>query len=188
MERKTLASLFIVAIMVLSIFAVVLDSTITSSNKAKYNGYKFTQTPRGWLTKIKGNELLFNFFPAELEHLEIPASIIEKLKTTKALQITYDSENPEATVLADIQFLLEQRLRSNTEIYVLRGMTRADENMPVLQITCANATQQMPVVLLNTANSTKIYEENNCILAEGDAENLLMFAEKTLYVLLGVMQ
>lgn len=173
--------------MVLSIFAVVLDSTITST-KAKYNGYKFTQTPRGWLTKVNGNEVLFNFFPSEVEHVEIPEQVLEKLKTTKAFQITYDPENEEATSLANIQFLLEQQLQKIGQIYIIRGMTSVKEGLPIVQVTCTNATQSMPVVLLNITNSTTVYEENNCIHLEGGADNLLMFVEKILYVLFGVMK
>jgi len=83
-DKKTLMGLFIIGIMVFSIFGFVLSYS-SGQEKLRYNDFKFTRTQLGVQTKINGEKILLNFYPTEVEDITIDEQAKQLLKNTKAL-------------------------------------------------------------------------------------------------------
>lgn len=188
-NKKVWVSLFIAAIMILSVFGFMMSyQTNQTGGTEEYNDHKLVQTQKGLMTKINDKEVYFNYYPASLEQLNMSEDIKSELKNTKAVWVTYDPDSDFATAMAEIQFDMEQTLFDVAEIYVARGLTDTKE-YALPEVSCANATATMPVLYLKKGNYTEIESIDNCITLTTITEpELKMYYNKILYIILGVMQ
>ena len=186
-DKKVLMGLFIVAIMIFSVFGFVL-SYGSGQESLKYNNYKFVRTQLGVQTKINGENILFNFYPTQVEDIPIDEDARTALKNIKSLSITYDPGSEWAQGMAEIQFYLEQALPKTKEVYVERGLTD-NEGYDLKEIQCKDATETVPVLHLQQADTTEIIFDNNCILAKAQqAQELYRINDRLQYIIYGVME
>lgn len=187
-HKKVWVSLFIAAIMILSVFGFMMSyQTGQTGGTEEYNGHKLVQTQQGLMTKVNGKEAYFDYYPASLEQLNMSDAIKTELKNSKSFWVTYDPDSDFAQAMAEIQFDMEQNLFDVAEIYVARGLTNAKE-YALPEITCANATATMPVIYLKKGEKTQIESTDNCITLTTVTEpELRMYHNKIAYILFGVM-
>ena len=182
-NSKMLMGIFIVGIMILSIFGFVLNYQLSPAKRFKYNGIRFTQTGQGWSAEMDGNEKFFVFHPEEVEHINLTEETKSLLTNPFSVALSYD-DSKEAATLAELQYYAEQNLADR--ITVIRGVT---SNMTALpQITCDSATEKQPVLLFRLGNQTQVVTQDSCVIVEGiDGRSLVQLTDWVQYALLGVI-
>jgi len=182
--KQNIVALFIVIILVSS--AVGLMFGKAGLEKEKYNDYTFIRKGNGWIIRTENVELGFNYFPTEVEHIDLSSDIIDRISGPLEIDSTYDSNDTYAEAIAAAQFGLSDVL-SRANIYLRVGLIDENEfNMPI--ITCENSTVHVPVIYFRESNQTKIYLEEDCIIAEADNEaDFIRIKDRLLYGLLDII-
>lgn len=188
-NKKMMMSLFIIAIMVLSAFGFVMSYQTSQAEKLKpYNGYKFTGTPQGFMTKINDNEFYFKYYPGDIEAINTSVSFKDALKNKKVISVTYDPDSEFASLIAELQFDMEQKFSKYGSIFLTKGLTNAT-GYTLPEVTCADATEESPVIYFKKGEKSDITAENSCIILEAETEPAMnAYYTKILYVLFGVMK
>ncbi len=188
MQAKTFMGLFIVFLMVASIFGVALDYFAGSGSAAQtleYNDYTFRPVQGLYQTTLDGKQVVFNFFPQDLEYIQIT----DDVKTTLAspvLTVTYDPASTIANGAAQAQYYLETQLDGKTVIS--RAVTNNSNFTALAQQTCADATPSQPVLFFALSNHSGFEQQNNCITLHAvDDYDLFRQTERALYTILGIM-
>lgn len=179
-SRGKFFSIFIVVIMSMSIIGFLIGGGGGGEQKLEYNDQTFTRRGNEWVTLVNNRQLVFDYFPEQVEDIKINPEIIAKLKTLE-IDITYDINDSFAETIALSQYMMQQNLGAVTNIYLRQGLTTSNDfNIPI--ITCDDATDSVPVLYFKQSNETKIYLEENCIMIEADSEaELLMIKDRLLY-------
>ncbi|MBI4140639.1 hypothetical protein HY485_02260 [Candidatus Woesearchaeota archaeon] len=189
-DKKTAMSLFIAAIMILSVLGFVLVDNGGDNLKQKYGEHTFLRLPQGWRTTINGQQFVFNYFPEQLEDIKLPTNTTA-LKESPIIAFSYDPNNRYAEDLGALQYYFETTV-TNKQRYVQRGLTNTTTYTTLPEITCKNATQQLPVIVLNLntkLNATDIHYKNNCLTITADrAQELYTTTDRLIYSFLGIMQ
>lgn len=189
-DKKTLMSLFIVAIMILSVIGFVLVDSGEDTVKQKYGDYTFLRLPQGWRTTINEQQIVFNYFPAQLEDIKLPKEIAT-FKQSPIIAFTYDPNNRYAQDLGALQYYFEQSV-TNRQHYVQRGLTNTTTYTTLPEISCENATTQLPIIYLNIntkLNTTDVSYKNNCLkITASRPQDLYTTTDRLIYFMLGVMQ
>ncbi len=173
-------AIFIAAIMVTSVLGFIFGER--SQESMTYGKHNFDKKNLKWVTKINGKDASFDYFPAEVELINLSDSAVNSILNSKMVYVTYDP-NQTNEDLGVAQFDLNQQLML-LNIYVGNGMTASNKyGIPI--ITCKNATQFVPVVVLESSTNNTIKEEGNCIILNG---NPLMLKDRLLYSVFGVIK
>jgi len=186
-EKKNWALIaFMVVIMMGTTFSFVFFGFSPTTEKVDYNGIKFIRKNNIWTARINGREAAFTFLPSEVSNIPA-ADFSKKLQNKLEIDATYDlnSTNKEAIALAQHQMGLTLAAYN---VYLRKGFTtNSSFNLPV--ITCNDATEIVPVVYFKYGNSTSIYVENNCIIADASSDaGFIMAKDRLLYDILGVIK
>jgi len=185
-KNKKILVFFMAFVMIGSVFGVIFFGNNRQENKAKYNDFLFVQKQEGWSTDIDGREVFFNYLPDDVADLELEKNVLGAFGNLVELDTTSESNNSfkEQIALAEHQMVLAL---SNFNIYVRGGFTAENEfGMPV--ITCGDATPNVPVIYFRESNETKVYLQNNCIIAESkDGPDFLRIKDRLLYTILGIL-
>ncbi|MCK4522245.1 MAG: hypothetical protein KAU20_06730 [Nanoarchaeota archaeon] len=184
-RKRLFMSLFIVAIMVFSVAGYMIGRG--SSESTEYNGFKFTRKNNYWVTDINDIEISFDYFPTEVENINISSRIIDRIKNSREVDITSDFNNSfkEGISLAHLKLSM---ILSNINIYVRKGFTANNTyDMPV--ITCEDATDFIPVILFEKYNKTGVYEDGNCIIVRAKSEiDFIAVKDRILYSVFGIIE
>ena len=186
-NTKVLWSWIIILLMVSSVFGIMFGSFASSNEKITYKDFKFERIDDQWVTEIDDKEYSFSYSPNTLENLSVDAKIIDRLKNTYMMYFTSSPDDKYKTAIASFEYSLGLPLAENMNKYVYVGMTANNTyGMPI--ITCMNATSTVPVLKLMTANSTKIYLEDDCIIAQTSSEyQYNVMRDRILYSILGII-
>jgi hypothetical protein len=181
-NTKRLMGIFIVSIMVLSVFGIVISYQSNTSNQQEYNGIAFRITDQGWLAEIDGQDRVFQTHPSELQGIAVTPEAISVLQDAPSIILTYnDTSEPE--LLAQLQFYLEEGLRGT--VVTTRGTTTGSGTLP--QVTCEQATPVTPVIVLTT-NVTGISYDNGCVTTGGLVPfEMVQHADRLQYIIMGIM-
>ncbi len=184
-SKKNLVTLFIVFIMVTSVVGYMFGKD--GGDKFKYGDYSFSRQGNNWVLKIDKIEYVFDFFPAEVEDINLSLGIIDSLKGVVEIDFTSSVNDSYAEAIALAQYNFVQNLGKISNAYVRIGMI--DENdfdLPI--ITCKDATSSVPVLYFKEANVTKVEFKNSCISVEAKSEiDILRIKDRLLYGLLGII-
>lgn len=191
-DKKTMMSIFISVIMILSVIGFVLvDYSDGEETKKTYNGYKFIRMQNGWKGNIGGEKITFNYLPNQLEDIKITPEAITQMQTSPMLAVTYDSNSKWAQDYGALQYYIEQTLNSQAR-YIKRAVTNNTKHPSMQQLTCKNASKQLPVILLDvniTQDRTQMNYENNCLTITATRTNEIYRAtDRLIYIILGVMK
>jgi len=75
---------------------------------------------------------------------------------------------------------------NNFNIFVRVGFTSEQLNFPV--ITCDDASDFVPVVYFKGSNTTNVYVENSCIIAEAsNPADIIRIKDRLVYGILGII-
>ncbi len=156
------------------------------SQNARYNGFTFTNNGNVWITNINGIPAAFNFLPEDVEGIFAFEDFSNRLRNKFEIDVTYDSNSTHKEAIALAHYQMAMTLGAYN-VYLRQGFTANNSfNLPV--ITCEDATQNVPVVYFKTGNISRIYAENDCIIAEAsDNADFIKIKDRLLYTILGVM-
>jgi hypothetical protein len=187
-DKKTWVSLFIAAIMILSVVGFALTFTEENNQQVEYNGIKFSRTQNGWQAKINDVKAEFLDFPTEVEDVQFDQGAAVALDGAKVLWFSYSPSDTYAREIADTLYYMEDNLGKVAEIYVQRALTNnTDYLLP--EITCANATVAVPVFILQSGNETSIKHDNGCIIATASSgRDIYRAGDRVLYHALKVIK
>lgn len=179
------------AILVFFIAFIMISSVIGflyggQRNQFKYKDLKFTRTQNQWTTIINNQKLIFDYFPAEVEQINLSSDIITSLLNKPEIDTTSQINDTFSEEIALAQFNMALTLNI-LNVYIRRGFTTNNTfDLPI--ITCEDATIAIPILYFKQSNQTKITLENNCIIAEArDNFDILRIKDRMLYSMLGII-
>ena len=186
-KRRWGLMLFIVFIMVGTSFSAFLYGGSPSNEVTKYNGIKFVGKSQMWLAEINEKKAAFSFLPAEVENIPVDGNAAALVQNRIEIDVTSDFNS---TFRESIAFAQHQMgLTLNTYgIYMRQGFTKNNTyNFPI--ISCQDATSGIPVINFRHENSTRIYVNGSCIIAEASSgQDIIRAKDRILYLLFGVMK
>lgn len=198
-NKKRMSIILTVAIafiMVISIFAIVIDNQ--SQGLPDYNKHSFVSTTTGYKTKINGAYMDFYYYPTDLEQIPVSSDIISKLQHSQGIGLIF---NPEDNTQDNLQYVdtirydLERQMDKPLYFGITQNSTKynltvvTDYSFPV--IDCINATEAFPLILINTSLNTSFIESSenpNCIIMNAKLRELLAAKDRLVYTYYGVMQ
>ena len=178
---------FMAFIMIGSVFGVIFFGYNQQENKVKYNNAVFVEKEGLWSAKINNKEAVFNYLPTDVTDVDIESAVLDRISDIIEIDPTSEVNNSFKEYIALAQHQMTLTL-NNFNIYVRVGFTTENEfNMPI--VTCKDATSNVPVVYFIESNQTKVYLENNCIIAEGkDGFDFLRIKDRLLYSIFGILE
>ena len=180
---------FLAAIMILSVFGVVLSNPSDTTQRFTYGDYSFSYNQKSFRyeTELKEKKVSFDFLPQDVKDLSLDPETLKQLRLVSVLAVTYDPRDIDAQSLGEMQFYAEQDLYDSNSIFVQRGLTYA-EGYSLPEITCANATPAIPVLTIQFANQSGFRAEGSCFFLEGISRNeLKQYYDRIRYALYGVL-
>jgi|SRR3989344_1506377 len=177
--KKLILPLFIIFIMVFSIFGYFSDSN-GNAEKKDYHGYKFVDSGQGWITYKGDKQIIIQTDPSILQYYQ---DINIKLDDLNSAEKIYLTLNPQESVYGAANILLNQ-LQSLTSTQIILACTEDVEecsNIPLK--TCDDASQSVKIIQLRQSETQKMSYQNNCLLIEGDYQNSLIFIDKLVLTL-----
>ena len=170
-ENKTnitglLMSLFIVALLVISVVALAYSFNTESSgaqSKKKYGEYEFLVTEQYLTTNFEGLDLVFQHYPEDVSYTNV-SLVTERLRKGGEVYSTSDPELLLGSEISITQF--EIGTISGIKHGTFLNVSFTEENdLGTLPVTCEDATPSTPVIFFNSSNSTsEIIEENDCVI------------------------
>ncbi len=184
--KRNLVSIFIIAIMVFSVLAVMLSGS--SEQAKKYNGYKFAAKNNKWILNMEGKQIEFDYFPSDIENIPITDEIKNKILNTKMLYITFNPKNVTES-MDKFRFDLTNLLSNLYGIHAAGGITKSSEQYNLPDVTCRNSTLFVPVLELKLNNRTEITIKDSCITAKAESsKEMTRIRDAVIYKLIGVMK
>jgi hypothetical protein len=183
-RKKQAMGVFIVLIMTMSVLGYMFGKD--TAEQLSYNDFKFNRIGNRWATNIDKTEYVFDFFPSQVDTINVSSDIINSLKESMQIDMTSDinSEFKEAIALAE--FELSNYLTFNNQ-YARIGFTQLNEYEKPM-ITCIDATMSVPVIIFETSNETKVYTEGNCIIAKSKSDSdFIAIKDRLLFGLIGII-
>ena len=175
--------------MVLSAAGFMIDYAFRE--KLEYNGFSFSQTEQGFVTKVAGRKIAFNYFPSSLEPINISTEAIDEIKSAKMIGISYDPKSYLVEGMAQLQFYLDTTLPEMFDIFVQKGLTDS-MGYELPELSCENATAAMPVIVFGETAENETagtsYEDSCLVFKAGNEQELVMQAERLVYGLAGIMK
>ncbi len=179
------------AILVFLIAFIMVSSIIGflyggETDTFKYKGIKFTRTQTQWSTTINNKKMVFDYFPGEVEMINVSSDVITALVNKPEIDTTSKINDTFSEEIALAQYNMALTL-NNLNIYLRRGFTTNNTfDLPI--ITCENATIVVPVLYFKQSNQTKIALEDNCIITEASSNiDILRIKDRLLYSMLGII-
>lgn len=178
---------FIVFIMITSVFGVMFYGYDSGGQTERYGKYKFTLTNLGYEMKHEGEKYYFEILPQNLEDLDVNQGIKNILKSSQAIIITSD---PNSSYLQDIalaSYNINSFFMNQNKVVGVGFINKSEKNPEIPVITCENASLQFPVLELVESNETNTEILGNCIKYNfNSGYGLRALVSKTLYDYMGV--
>lgn len=189
-KKQRSGTIFAFVIAFIMIFSVVGYVGLERQNSQfKYNGIKFTQdtNSRAWSTIINERQLTFDYFPSEVEYINLSSEIDSSLSNKPEVDTTSEINDTFSEEIALAQYNMALTMNS-LNIYLRRGFAENSTfNLPI--ITCRDATPAVPVIYFKQSNETKVTLENSCIIAEArNSIEILRIKDRLLYSMLGIIR
>jgi len=176
-------AVFICLSMIVSIFAVVLDNP---ENNLSYGKYNFKVTDNGYKTKIDGKYYDFQYFPSELESINMSASTRDTIKNSQMVIIVFDPDSGQDNLIYTdfTRFDLVAQLGKPVGF----GVTNMSSQYAFNLLDCNNASKPVPIILINISSVPSIYESGDgCIIMNARLKDIVAAKDRLLYSVLGVM-
>src|SRR3989338_3710266 len=182
-KKEKIIVFFIAFIMIASVFGIIFSGYTTQQDKIKYNDFSFVRKGGGWSTIVNQREAVFNYFPTEVEDINISVAIINRLSDTPQIDMTYNFNTTNAEDIALAQYQLFETLDFHFNTYVRVGFTENNSyNLPI--ITCNDSTPYVPVLYFKESNTTQIFFNDNCIIVEAESgADFLKIKDRILYAI-----
>lgn len=167
-KRKILLPLLICFIIITSILGYMSSS---DSEKIKYKEYKFNKVNNGWLTYINDNKILLVNNPNELEDYNIKVSLNE----LNSAQKIYLSISPKDKLfLSNLQNIIPYLTQR-----VITSCYEDNEYCVELPLkNCNDSSIEIKVILIKKSENSKFYYEDNCLVIQGNQEEITKMIDK----------
>ena len=183
-RKKQAMGIFIVLIMTMSVLGYMFGKD--TAEQISYNDFKFNRIGNRWGTKIDQSEYIFDFFPSQVENINVSEDIINRLTNSMQIDMTSDIDSEYQEAIALSVFELSNYLALNNQ-YARVGFTQLNEYEKPM-ITCIDATASVPVIMFEKSNETKVYTQGNCIIAKSKSESdFIAIKDRLLFGLIGIM-
>lgn len=168
MNKKIILPLFLASIMILSIIGFSLNSTQSDTSSIKYNGYSFKQTEQGWITFIGNNPILISQNPNNLNEILLPDITLQEINSANKIYFTF---NPEDNIQSNLYYF-DANIRTRLKNFILSCTVDIGScsNLPLK--TCKDADSSSRIIQVSLANQSSITYENNCLLIQGQKQEL----------------
>ena len=184
---KKMVVLFLTGLMVISVFSVIFFGFGATSAKVTENKAKFVKKGQAWTTMIDKHEALFTNLPSSVDHIEVSNEIIQRISNTIEIDTTFDPNSSFNQSFGLAQYQMGITLQ-NFNIFVRAGTTsNISERVPI--ITCNDSTPVVPVIYFKEGNETKVFLEDDCIIAQVNrAIDAIAVKDRLLYGKFGIIK
>lgn len=195
---KEKRKLFNPAILVAVFFGFVMVTStigfIASYSDPSANGevilvgdHEFVRTQRGFGIVIDDVPLEFTYLPDSVASIELDQAIVDTLKQSKSIIVTYEPESPINGSAGLVQYNLEQLYDKVLGGYVQRSVINNTDYPTLSSADCSDATEFIPVLKFEFGNLTHFSREGNCIIATSTHDfDTIRLHDRLSYRLLGV--
>lgn len=185
-KRKLFVPLFIIGIMVLSMFGVVIGGLSQDENVEKYNGISFVELGNGYKFNVDGLDHNVYSFPKELERFE--ASSVERLVNDlvvgKYAKVYLDISNGES--LGAVNQVYTNLGGSGLFVPSCTEEFAEEERCKELPInSCEELEENNLFFSFEIGENLESYE-NNCFEVNGNLNHLINVADYVVMKSLGV--
>ncbi len=178
--KKENAALFILILMVLSVFGMWQAS---QANEKEYNGFKFKGSQSGWVLKVDGNKYLFNYLPQQVEHLN--SSGVSILGPKVYFGIDPEQKGVEQGYILDYLGNIVSSKNIRPVLSCTQEKECPNDNWPI--VNCDNAEAE--VIMIKQGNESKIFKQNKCYIIQAKMDgDLGLLRERFVYDFLGVIK
>jgi len=179
---------FIAFVLISSVFGIIFSGYNQTSTTLTYNGHKFTRENNFWSARIEGTKIMFDYFPDQVNDINLSSEAVDMLKNSAQVDFTYDTEDELKEIIALVQFSLEQLLDEYFDIYLRKGFTTENEfGFPIIE--CSDEGSSVPALYFKSSNVTKISLKGSCIVAEAKNDfDFIRIKDRILYSLLGIIE
>ncbi len=176
--------IFVSFIMISSVIGFLYGS---QNNEMKYENFKFIRNQNKWLVTVNDKNLAFDYFPTEVEYINLSQDIKIILLNKMEIDITSQVNDTFLEDIALAQYDMNLVL-NNLNIYLRTGFTTNNTfNLPI--ITCEDATLSVPVIYFKQSNKTEINLENNCIIAEAkEYTDIPRIKDRLVYAIVNIIR
>ena len=193
-RKKLMIGIFGVILLVSSLGGVVLyGNNNPQSNKITLNisnkNYEFTRNQQNSLVyyslDIDNKKVNFYYLPYEVEYINISPEIVDSIKESNQLYLTFNPEDQESLRFIDlVRFDLSETLSNK---YLINGILEKNNELYRLPyLNCENATEFTPVIKFIESNTTEVFKKDNCINIKSRAAGFIKIRDKIIYSLYGV--
>lgn len=171
----------VIILMVGSMLVMFFEKGNNQEGGTVYNNYRFFYDPqKGWMTKVNGQDVSFEFLPSELEG-SAPGSFYGF-----NLGKTYVSFNPNefSENSYEIKRLLGFLVFTGRKALPACSSDNNCGDLPVVECS-ENSTNN--IIFLYIGNETKINQEGNCLKLESKPGDEIKVIGLFIYKLLGIM-
>jgi len=170
----------IALLMVTSIFGYIgRDSQETSTKN--YNGFEFFEDQNNWIVKVGEQGYVLDYFPEELEDIELEAFDINSEKVYVVYNGGGIGQGAQYSISKLISFLNSFGIKS--VLACLDENNCLDDTLPL--VSCDG---DFPVIEFNVDSKTIIFINEECIVLQSTDENFSKLVDKLIYYWLGVME
>lgn len=200
-ENKTKNIFTIATVIVVIIFLLTVIFGIKEYYKPqppetqKYNSFTFTKQGPIWYTNWQRSDKTYSIGlrhnPKEVEHIPITGNFSNDFNKKNKIYITFDpfSENSTFKYQALAASELATHLAGPLGREPVAACTRG-EQMPACKerptVNCDN--KELNIIMLKIDDKPKITLNNTCITIQGNNDDIIKSAEKTLYVWFGIIK
>ncbi len=171
--KKLIVPLFIVFIMVFSIFGYMANKS-DKTEKIQYNDYKFIKSDFGWVAYKDDNPILIQNNPLDLKEIQEPQITLQDINSAQKIYLTFNPEENLYQALNPFSQQISPLLSRFTQACTKDGPKCS--NFPLK--TCSDATDFIKVIQIQENNMTKLEYINNCLIIQGKGENLTKAIDK----------
>ncbi len=188
-RKKAYIALFLAAIMILSVFGIVLSnqSTLNDAGELEYNGITFRLINNQWAAEIKGKERSFFFSPVDLSGKTLPPELRQAILQTPTITIAFDPNISQLHYLDAARFELSEVLLLDLGKNIRHGVTNATGAYEFPVVSCQPSSDELFITFIE-ANVSSVRMDGNCVaIAAVTPVEYIQYSEKLIYLLLEVI-
>ncbi|MBT7903567.1 hypothetical protein HN587_06915 [Candidatus Woesearchaeota archaeon] len=188
LRKETVWTMIFAGVLFISVVGMMFGGVSHNPDDYVYKQQKFTRTNQGWMTNVDGASLRFDFFPGDIEQINISSDVFETLKSKKVIWLTFNPATKDLQTMELTRFELGNLFSTHLGTYISGGITQdnLDYSLPI--INCINATPEIPVILLETANQSSVEKIGDCIQIKGTSNGIIAIKDRIAYQMLGIME
>lgn len=188
-RTKTLMSVFMVAILMMSVISFALFF-MNDNSSSSYNKHKFDYTIEGWQTSVKTETgdyyLLTQYHPKDVENIEFLGSEAKRGDFESVVYFAAKTENERAAAREISRNILAQK----KEIACLPEDANSQECVNKTVKSCENANNIQKIIVFKEAegNQSSIEYFSNCVTITGNEYNMIKAADKFIFLAFDIMK